>query len=66
MSDVQKTVEKYLQEHPEVQDLLEFFKVVQEEYESYMVMLTINSEPINSNSMSSEGRYNADVSGIAR
>jgi len=65
MDDLFEFARKYREEHPEVDDILKLFEMSNEEYENFLLMSTPSYEPPNSNASSTEGQYNADVSGIA-
>lgn len=57
-------VEEYLRDHPEVKSTLERFNISERDYERYIALTS--PRPAESSSMNtSEGTYNAEVSGLS-
>lgn len=64
MEDFQRRVEEYLKEHPDIEAILKQFYISQRDYERYIAL----TSPRPSESLSidtSEGTYNAEVSGLS-
>lgn len=64
MEDFMRQVEEYLQEHPEIKATLERFNISERDYERY-IALTSPRPPESLSIDTSEGTYNAEVSGLS-
>lgn len=59
-----RQVEEYLVEHPEIEEMLKEFNISKKEYERYIALTA--PRPVESFSAdTSEGPYNAEVSGLS-
>jgi len=59
-----REVEDYLSEHPDTRELLEGFNISREEYERYIALVS-PAAPESFSMSTSEGPYNAEVSGLS-
>ncbi len=67
MEELRKIIEEYREKHPEVEEIMRKFQVSKETYEKALAAMSIKVKAIRPTyAKTTEGSYNANVSGTAR
>jgi len=63
-SNIKEVIEKYIESHPEIKEVLEQFHILQEVYEKALNSITVKVHGVKPTyTLTGKGSYNANVSG---